>query len=129
MEKIRPFLKWPGGKFRIMDKINHRLPNGRKLIEPFVGAGAVFLNTDFAEYLLNDSNKDLINLYTVLQKEGSSFIQYCKKYFTPHFNQAEQYYILRKEFNVCKNIRKKSALFLFLNRHGYNGLCRYNKKL
>ncbi len=42
---IRPFLKWAGGKFHIINKIRASLPQGSRLIEPFVGSGAVFLNT------------------------------------------------------------------------------------
>ena len=61
--KHRAFLKWAGGKYRLCDVISTMLPNERRLIEPFVGAGSVFLNTDYDEYILNDINQDLINLY------------------------------------------------------------------
>jgi len=127
--KIRPFLKWPGGKFRIIDKILSFLPPGKKLIEPFVGSGAVFLNTNYDYYLLNDINPDLINLYTFLQVEGQEFIDFCKPYFNPKLNFAYKYYELRQVFNECKDLHERAAIFLYLNRHGYNGLCRYNKKL
>ncbi len=66
---IRPFLKWPGGKYRLVNRIHSLLPQGKQLIEPFVGGGAVFLNTDFEHYLLNDANPDLITLYQTLQKK------------------------------------------------------------
>ena len=46
--KHRPFLKWAGGKFRLTDDLNRVFPKRKQcLIEPFVGAGAVFLNSDF----------------------------------------------------------------------------------
>jgi DNA adenine methylase len=123
---LRPFLKWAGNKYRLVERIKRKLPEGERLIEPFVGSGAVFLNTDFPNYLLSDSNGDLINLYQTLQKEGEAFIEYCRKIFVPRNNQAERYYELRQEFNTSRGVRRRAALFLYLNRHGYNGLCRYN---
>ncbi|HWQ76130.1 MAG TPA: DNA adenine methylase, partial [Syntrophomonas sp.] len=47
---MRPFLKWPGNKYRIIEAIKGRLPVGKRLVEPFVGSGAVFLNTDYERY-------------------------------------------------------------------------------
>ncbi len=126
--RIRPFLKWPGGKFRLMDKILACLPKGAQLIEPFVGSGAVFLNTDYDKYLLNDANADLINLYQFLKTEGLAFINLCKHYFQKKYNTEKHYYQLRAKFNTSNDIMEKSILFLYLNRHGYNGLCRYNKR-
>ena len=70
----------------------------------------------------------MINFYRTLKKEGEEFIQYCQKYFQTKTNQKDIYYQLRDEFNQSSDVRKKSAVFLYLNRHGYNGLCRYNKK-
>jgi cbb3-type cytochrome oxidase subunit 3 len=53
-----PFLKWAGGKYRIVDDIKKFLPKGNRLVEPFVGSGAVFLNTDYDAYLLADINEE-----------------------------------------------------------------------
>lgn len=125
---MRPFLKWAGNKYQIIERIKKILPAGNRLIEPFLGSGAVFLNTHYSEYLLSDINADLINLYRILQKEGESFVHYCKQFFTAENNRPEKYYELRELFNNTKDIRLKSALFLYLNKHGYNGLCRYNSK-
>ena len=124
----RPFLKWAGNKYRIIERIQQRLPNGQRLIEPFTGSAAVFLNTDYEQYLLTDNNPDLINLYQHLQQQGMDFIQYCKRFFNGKHNTPELYYKRRDEFNRSSDARKKAALFLYLNRHGYNGLCRYNLK-
>jgi DNA adenine methylase len=128
MKNIRPFLKWPGGKYRLLGKILDHLPQGKTLIEPFVGGGAVFLNSDYSGYLLNDANQDLITLYQLLKKEGVSFIETCKPYFTKKNNSEKRYYVLRKKFNESQDPVERSALFLYLNRHGYNGLCRYNAR-
>ena len=123
---IRPFLKWAGNKFRIIDKVIKQLPDGRRLIEPFVGSGAVFLNTEYDRYLLSDSNRDLIDLYTLIKEDGSAFIEYTRPLFNEKNNTPERYYALRDEFNSCETTQRRAALFVYLNRHGYNGLCRYN---
>jgi len=127
-QNCKPFLKWPGGKYRLTDRIKKKLGQGKRLVEPFVGSAAVFLNTDYEKYLLADTNQDLINLYRYLQSEGPVFIAYCKTFFTRKNNAEDKYYKLREEFNTSSDSRLKSALFLYLNRHCYNGLCRYNSK-
>lgn len=126
----RPFIKWPGNKYKLLNIILATLPKGKLLIEPFVGSGAVFLNTNYEHYILNDANQDLINLYKTLQKYGNEFIKFCSKFFIIKNNTASQYYKLRNQFNDIafeQDPFTKVALFLYLNRHGYNGLCRYNK--
>lgn len=127
IKKHRAFLKWAGGKYGLSDVINKILPKGDRLIEPFVGAGSVFLNSDYDNYVLSDINKDLINLYQIIQMKPQAFIDDAKKLFIPENNQAEAYYHLRTEFNATVDKYYRSLLFLYLNRHGYNGLCRYNK--
>ena len=126
---IRSPLKWAGGKKRVVDDIQSILPKkGKKrLIEPFVGGGSVFLNIDFDDYLLVDMNKDLIALFNIIKHRSDEFIQDAQKYFSPENNLPEKYYQLRKQFNETQNTYLRSVLFLYLNRHGYNGLCRYNK--
>lgn len=122
----RPFLKWAGGKFRLLPRIQARLPAGNRLVEPFVGSGAVFLNLDYPDFLLADINPDLIALYQILQSEGAGFIERLRRYFVAGNNTPEAYYALRERFNTCVDAEEKAALFVYLNRHGYNGLCRYN---
>jgi hypothetical protein len=53
---MKPFLKWAGGKYKIIDKVVNNLPAGNRLIEPFVGSGAVFMNTHYESYILGDAN-------------------------------------------------------------------------
>jgi DNA adenine methylase len=125
---VRPFLKWAGNKFRIVDRVKKKLPEGKRLVEPFTGSGALFLNTEYDEYLLCDANRDLIELYTILQDEGDAFIEEARRYFDDRYNNEESFYELREEFNTARKHEKRAVLFLYLNRHGYNGLCRYNAK-
>ncbi len=124
----RPFLKWAGNKYRIIDHIRSMLPTGERLVEPFAGSGAVFLNTDYPSYLLADSNADLISLYNILKQHGGDFISQCQRLFRTNTNQEDYYYRRRIEFNKTRDPQRKAALFVYLNRHGYNGLCRYNAR-
>lgn len=126
-KKNRPFLKWAGGKYRLIDKIQAHLPEAKKLIEPFVGAASVFLNTDYPKYLLNDINPDLINLYKIIQTRPDAYVTDSESLFCAKNNDAERYYALRQEFNQSADIYRRAVLFLYLNRFGYNGLCRYNQ--
>lgn len=128
MKKNRAFLKWAGGKYSLIEPIKNQLPDGKKLIEPFVGAGSVFLNTDYDHYLLNDINADLITLYQFVKRRPKTFIKDARRLFTPRHNQSDAYYHLRAEFNHSNDSYYRSLLFLYMNRHGYNGLCRYNSK-
>ena len=126
---MRSALKWAGGKKKVVDEIASLLPKqGKKrLVEPFVGGGSVFLNLDFDEYLLVDMNNDLINLFNIIKNQPESYIADAQKLFTGETNQADKYYQLRTQFNLSHDPYERSLLFLYLNRHGYNGLCRYNK--
>ena len=124
--RTRPFLKWAGNKYRILDRILPLLPRGRRLIEPFAGSGAVFHNTDYGANLLSDANPDLIHLYQALQDDGPGLAASARRYFTAANNSPEAYYRLRERFNASHDPWRRSALFIYLNRHGYNGLCRYN---
>jgi DNA adenine methylase len=125
---MKSFLKWAGNKHRILDKLKIYLPKADRLIEPFLGSATVFLNTNYPIYLLGDNNLDLIQLYKYLQKEGQLFIDYCRFFFNENFNTAEEFYRLRRLFNDCKEHRKRAALLLYLNKHCFNGLARFNRK-
>lgn len=125
--KQRAFLKWAGGKYTLVEQIAMHLPSAEVLVEPFVGAGSVFLNTDYPRYVLNDINVDLIQLYRLLQKKPQQTIDSAKRLFTDAHNDKATYLALRDEFNASTDIAERAALFVYLNRHCFNGLCRYNK--
>ncbi len=128
MKKQRAFLKWAGGKYGLVEDIQRHLPPARKLVEPFVGAGSVFLNTDYDHYLLADINPDLINLYNLLKERPEEYISEAKRWFVAENNRKEAYLNIRAEFNKTDDVMYRSLAFLYMNRFGFNGLCRYNKK-
>lgn len=123
----RPFLKWAGGKYSLLPELDRLIPAGKRLIEPFVGGGSVFLNSDKHErFLLADINADLINLYQMLAVVPDSVIAEAMKAFR-HLNDAENYTVIREAFNAWQlNATERAAAFLYLNRHCFNGLMRYN---
>ncbi|ECW2668864.1 Dam family site-specific DNA-(adenine-N6)-methyltransferase [Salmonella enterica] len=124
----RPFLKWAGGKYSLLPDLYQLIPAGMRLIEPFVGGGSVFLNSDkHACFLLADVNTDLINLYQMLAVVPGAVIRHARVMFDS-LNNAESYTALRDEFNAqVMDGPERAAAFLFLNRHCFNGLIRYNR--
>lgn len=130
---IRSLLKWPGGKSRVIPELLPHLPKAGCLVEPFVGGASVFLNTDYRTYILADINRDLINLYRVATNHTELFIDTAKDVFKDG-NSVERYAFIRDSFN--RDVKQmtqvyfilRAAWFLYLNRHGYNGMCRYNRQ-
>lgn len=123
----RPPLKWAGGK---RWQLRHLEPlwksnAHRRLVEPFCGGLAVALGLRPVRALLNDVNPHLINFYRQL-KTGLTPTEAFK-------NLKRPYYAARDEFNELLatdrgETRRAAELFYYLNRTGYNGLCRFNSK-
>lgn len=124
---LKPPLKWAGGKRWL---VPHILPiweqyANRRLVEPLCGGLAVTLGLLPQRSLLNDINRHLINYFRWVQKGLAIKI--------PLKNDKALYYQYRSDFNALikakKGHTKKAAeLFYYLNRTGYNGLCRFNQK-
>lgn len=128
--QTKSFLKWAGGKSKLVPFIENSLPKRprKRLIEPFAGSAALSLALEFDSYLLNDSNHDLIGLFQTLKQEKQQFIDYAHSFFLPENNREDRFYELRAQFNRSTDRHERSALFVYLNRHAFNGLCRYNSK-
>lgn len=121
-------LKWAGNKTAVMPELIKHLPAGPRLVEPFAGSCAVMMATDYPHYLVADINPDLINLYQVIKEDVNGFIHLAERIFSK-FTTEEDYYKCRQLFNtVPLEPIDKAAYFLFLNRHCYRGLCRYNQR-
>lgn len=126
----RAILKWVGGKGRVMKALKKILPEGDCLVEPFVGGGSVFMNTNYAQYRLYDSNPDLILVLQVAAEAPEDLIEACEELWAKGFDEAV-YDELKAKFNdrtkvTIEDSIDRAALFIYLNRHGFNGLCRYN---
>lgn len=126
---MKTILKWPGSKAGVMTELAAHLPAGDRLVEPFAGSCAVMMNTDYPEYLVADINPDLINLYQQVKEHARPFIVLAASLFNQNTSE-ESYYRLRDEFNNSASmpLLERAAHFLYLNRHGYRGICRYNRR-
>lgn len=123
---VKPPLKWAGGKrwlvpylYKIWKEHSHR-----RLVEPFAGGLAVTLGLNPERALLNDINQHLVNFYSHLKNGLSVSLDFQ--------NDVETYYKFRNKFNTLlvkgKHDSKEAAqLFYYLNRTGFNGLCRFNQ--
>ena len=124
---LRPPLKWAGGKRWL---VPHLLPlwepyKHRRLAEPLCGGLAVTLALLPQKALLNDVNTLLINFFRWLQKGFQIDL--------PMVNDEKVYYEYRERFNQLikdgkEDSKEAAELFYYLNRTGYNGLCRFNQK-
>ncbi len=122
-------LKYPGSKQLMMKRLLRHLPKkGDVLIDVFTGSASVPLNTEYKEYHLNDANTDLISLYRFIQQDVSTFIIESRKLFNTSTNNPEFYYSVREKFNQSQDNTERALLLLYLNRHCFNGLLRYNSR-
>ncbi len=120
-------LKWAGNKTAVMPHLEKHLPVGPRLVEPFAGSCAVMMETGYPSYLVADINPDLINMYQQIKDDVLGFIHLVERLFA-EFNTESGYYKCRQYFNTGSlNPLDKAAYFLYLNRHCYRGLCRYNR--
>lgn len=135
---IKTPLKWVGSKVRIMPQLRDHLPEGKRLVEPFAGSCAVMMNTDYDEYLIADLNPDLVNLYKVMTYYTDAFLNELDLMFSAGAlgdleSRAVYYYAIREAFNLSGKALGSESVeaavrFMYLNRHGFNGLCRYNRR-
>lgn len=126
---MNTILKWAGSKSRIMPELNKHLPVGARLVEPFAGSCAVMMNTEYDAYLVADINPDLINLYRQVKDLSPQFTALAFRTFA-HNRTEESYYLIREMFNHHPGLPllERAVYFLYLNRNGYRGMCRYNQK-
>jgi DNA adenine methylase len=127
----RPFLRWAGGKQKLLKDLIPLLPtvaSSDRLIEPFVGAGSVFLGTAYDSYLLNDANPDLIAVWNALKCRPAEFIATASSYFVEENRTEQAYMALRQRFNRSADRYERATLFPYLNRFNFNGLYRVNSK-
>jgi len=140
MNEFKPFIKYCGGKTRLLPYIIENLPTKQfnNYFEPFVGGGSVLfelLSKDLKyncnrEYTVSDINENLINCYEVIKSNIDELIIELEKDI--YTNNSESYYKCRDRFNNIKfnetNLIEKAALFIYLNKCGYNGMYRENSK-
>lgn len=142
--KLKPFVKWAGGKSQLVPEIADRLPDMSTIetyVEPFVGGGAMLFyileNCPHIKCVINDINKDLINLYQMVKFSPVHFISDLKELevaynWLPSDKERERFYYDLREFYNSESfynyeLTMQAAVFLALNKLGFNGLYRLNK--
>lgn len=123
---LSPPLKWAGGK---RWQVPYLRPlwvasGAQRLVEPFCGGLSVALGLQPARALLNDINPHLMNFYQCLKAGVLGYV--------PTANERAQFDLHRERFNVLArgghHTPESAALFYYLNKTGFNGLCRFNRK-
>ena len=131
---ISPFVKWAGGKRQLLEEINKRMPkNYNRYFEPFVGGGAVLFNLQPKDAIINDINSSLINAYRQVKKSPIELIKAIEELDNSIPEDGKAYYyeirqkyndkLMQEDFDV-----ELAAMFIFINKHCFNGLYRVNGK-
>ena len=129
--KLKPLLKWVGGKTKLLNKLEPYFKDRfETYVEPFLGGGAVFLkfHSIADDWIISDLNRDLIHFYKIVRDNPKALMKHLDR--RVYRNIEFTYYRLRKRFNDKKKLEEYdiefAALFLYLNKHGYNGMYRVN---
>ena len=129
---MHPFVKWAGGKRQYLPKILEEAPRQfNSYFEPFVGGGAVLFGLEHNPSFINDINTHLIHTYNEIKHNPNDLIAMLTEFDKIPLD-AEKYKEFRSTYNqhITDNIynTETAALFIFLNKHSFNGLYRVNSK-
>lgn len=131
---IAPFVKWAGGKRQLIPQIRERMPEQfNKYYEPFVGGGAVIFELLPENAVINDINRALINAYQMICDHPQDFLQEINRLDAEMWEDGKEYYYSLREHYNDKLMKDEfdvelAALFVFINKHCFNGLYRVNGK-
>ena len=117
---MKPFIKWVGGKTRLLSEIGTRLPRYNTLIEPFVGGGALVLNQESKPAIVNDFNWQLMTVYHLVKTNPESVINSLVELSTD-----KDTYLRIRELAPIAPI-EVATRFIYLNKVGFNGMWREN---
>lgn len=131
---IAPFVKWAGGKRQLIPQIRERMPKQfNNYYEPFVGGGAVIFELLPENAVINDINRALINAYQMICDHPKEFLQEINRLDAEMWEDGKEYYYSLREHYNDKLMKDEfdvelAALFVFINKHCFNGLYRVNGK-
>ena len=131
---VAPFMKRAGGKSQLLQQIKERMPEKyNSYFEPFVGGGAVIFELLPTNALINDINKALINAYRQICNAPEAFLAAVKQLDEAMWEDGKKYYYSLREHYNDKLMKAEydvelAALFVFINKHCFNGLYRVNGK-
>lgn len=131
---VGPFVKWAGGKRQLLAQIRERMPREyNRYYEPFIGGGAVVFDLLPENALINDINEALINAYVQIRENVDSFLDKINRIDSAIGEDGKAYYYSMRNLYNMKLEKMQydielAALFVFLNKHCFNGLYRVNSK-
>lgn len=130
--KIKPFLRWAGGKQNLVDSILANAPNDElinKYYEPFLGAGSLFFANGFSNAVISDVNPQLINSFSAIKNDYLKVHNLIQSYYRKFKKNPSYYYQIRELYNKnkTKNNYVQAARFIFLIHSNFNGMYRVNK--
>ena len=136
LTQARPFVKWVGGKGKLVPQILEHFPEEyNDYYEPFVGGGALFFAVSPPVARISDLNTVLISAYTRIKHDVEGLIMELKVLEDTYRSlvlldeKKELYLEKRAEFNALENTDpRKVALLIFLNKTCFNGMYRENSK-
>lgn len=121
----RPFLKWAGGKSKLIQQYIKFFPEEfNTYYEPFLGGGAVFFHLQPNNAVLTDINTELINVYCCVRDRVESLIETLNEHQEKH--NKDYYYLIRAE--KYETEIKRAARIIYLNKTCFNGLYRENSQ-
>lgn len=130
MEKLKPVVKWAGGKRQLLGELKKHVPDFTGVYcEPFIGGAALLFELQPEKAVVNDANPQLIEVYEVIRDSPEELIASLKK----HENTPEYYYAIReidrnKEAFARMSPVERASRFIYLNHTCFNGLYRVNAK-
>lgn len=133
-QSLKPFVKWAGGKRQLLGEILERIPHSfENYIEPFLGGGAVLFALQPKRALINDINASLIHTYKTIASEPQEFIAKINELDSKIAEGGKEYYYFIRDLYNSKLMKEEfdlelAAIFVFLNKHCFNGLYRVNAK-
>ncbi|MCB9419330.1 MAG: DNA adenine methylase [Ardenticatenaceae bacterium] len=122
-----PFLKWAGGKQRLLTQYQPFFPTADAIghyFEPFIGSAAVFFQQQYPVATLSDQNGKLIEVYQQVRDDLDQVFEAL----APHRNEPDYYYEVRSQNPVDLVPAERAARLIYLNKTCYNGLYRENSK-
>ena len=126
LSDAKPFLKWAGGKGRLLGKLNKFFPkNYNRYFEPFIGGGAIFFHLNPEKAIINDLNEELVNLYKIIKDIPEELMEELNKLQN---KVSDKDFFLKMRSKKPKKELEKAVRMVFLNRTCYNGMYRVNSK-
>jgi len=120
----RPFLKWVGGKSRLLPRLIAELPRYRTYHEPMLGGGALFFALRPKRAVLSDTNRELIDTFRAVQTSVGHVVTLLKEYRY----ERDYYYEVREQDPNKLDLYESAARTIYLNKTGFNGLYRVNQR-